>query len=292
MPGYDLVIIGHVTDDFLIQQGKTTRFIGGGAYFSAFAASRSNVNLCLVAKLARKDYPLLDGLKQEGIEVIAIPSRQTTSIENIYENDDVDRRRVRLLSQADPIFPEEIPPRLEAKVFSLSGLFDGDIPDSLITHLAGKGEIALDLQAKLRFSEGGNFAFRDWHGKERYLPLITYLKADSQEAEVIAGTTDRDEAAVILQRQGAREVMITHASEVIVYDGAEIYRAPFTPRNLSGRTGRGDTCLVSYVCFRLTHGIAESLRYAAALTSLKMEAPGPFRGTQREVFARMAAPTG
>jgi len=81
--------------------------------------------------------------------------------------------------------------------------------------------------------------------------------------------------------------MITHSSEVILYNGKRMFRAPFNPGNLSGRTGRGDTCFISYVSWRLTHGIEESLRYAAALTSIKMEKPGPFLGTQEEVLARM-----
>jgi sugar/nucleoside kinase (ribokinase family) len=38
---------------------------------------------------------------------------------------------------------------------------------------------------------------------------------------------------------------------------------------------------------RLKHGIEESLRYAAALTSIKMEKPGPFEGTMDEVLQRM-----
>ena len=95
------------------------------------------------------------------------------------------------------------------------------------------------------------------------------------------------EAAGILHRLGAKEVMITHSSEVILYNGKRMFRAPFNPDNLSGRTGRGDTCFISYVSWRLAHGIEESLRYAAALTSLKMGKPGPFLGTQEEVLARM-----
>jgi sugar/nucleoside kinase (ribokinase family) len=198
----------------------------------------------------------------------------------------VDRRKVRLLAQADPFHPEDIP-KAETKVYSLTGLFTGEIPDSLIVHLARKGAIALDLQGKLRCSEAGTFAFKDWPGKEKYLPLVTYLKADSLEAEVATGTPDREEAADILHRLGAKEVIITHSSEVILYNGKRMFRAPFNPGNLSGRTGRGDTCFISYVCWRRTHGIEESLRYAAALTSLKMEKPGPFLGTQEEVLARM-----
>jgi sugar/nucleoside kinase (ribokinase family) len=117
--------------------------------------------------------------------------------------------------------------------------------------------------------------------------MITYLKADSLESEVATGTPDREKAARMLRQWGAKEVMITHASEVIVYDGKKICRAPFNPRNLSGRTGRGDTCFVSYMTWRLNHGVEESLRYAAALTSIKMEKPGPFSGTIEDVLARM-----
>jgi hypothetical protein len=47
---------------------------------------------------------------------------------------------------------------LDAKVYSLSGLFVDELPDALIVDLARKGEIALDLQAKLRYSEAGTFA--------------------------------------------------------------------------------------------------------------------------------------
>jgi sugar/nucleoside kinase (ribokinase family) len=81
--------------------------------------------------------------------------------------------------------------------------------------------------------------------------------------------------------------MITHSSEVIVGSEGRIYRAPLTPRNLSGRTGRGDTCFAAYLTRRLSDGIQQSVDYAAALVSLKMERPGPFRGTDSEVRARM-----
>lgn len=286
MADYDIVIIGHVTSDILVQKGEASGFIGGGAYFSAFAAKRSGVKIRVVTKLAPKDFGILEGLKKEGIEVTAIPSPRTTSIENVFETEDVDRRKVRLLSQADPFCPEDIP-SATANVYSLAGLFAGEIPDSLIVHLARRGAVALDLQAKLRVSEAGTFVFKDWPDKEKFLPLVTYLKADSLESEAATGTSDREEAAGILHRLGAKEVMITHSSEVILYNGEKIFRAPFNPGNLSGRTGRGDTCFISYISWRLTHGIEESLRYAAALTSIKMEKPGPFLGTQEEVLARM-----
>ena len=81
--------------------------------------------------------------------------------------------------------------------------------------------------------------------------------------------------------------MVTHNTEVIVFAEGKIERAPFTPSNLSGRTGRGDTTFAAYLAWRLDHPPAEALRYAAALCSIKMETPGPFTGTVEDVLARM-----
>jgi sugar/nucleoside kinase (ribokinase family) len=280
------MIIGHITRDTLEYKGEVTRFTGGAAYFSSFAAKRSNTKICVVTKLARKDFGVLDELRGEGIEVIAIPSPRTTSIENVFETDDFDKRKARLISQADPFDPEDIP-EFETKIYYLAGLFSGEIPHALIESFSKKGEVGLDMQAMLRSSENASFAFKDWVEKRDYLPMITYLKADSLESEVATGTPDRENAARIFHEWGAKEVMITHASEVILYNGERIFQAPFNSKNLSGRTGRGDTCFVSYMSWRLRHGIEESLRYAAALTSIKMEKPGPFLGTVDDVFTRM-----
>ena len=62
---------------------------------------------------------------------------------------------------------------------------------------------------------------------------------------------------------------------------------PLMPKNLDGRAGRGDTCFLSYITRRMTHSIDESIHYAAALTSLKMEKPLPFTGTMEDVLERM-----
>jgi sugar/nucleoside kinase (ribokinase family) len=58
-------------------------------------------------------------------------------------------------------------------------------------------------------------------------------------------------------------------------------------RSNEGRTGRGDTTFGAYLARRLDHSIEESLRFAAAVVSIKMESPGPFRGSIEDVLARM-----
>ena len=284
---YDIVSIGHVDNAVLNDRGRISRFTGGAVYYSSFAAKRSGARVCVVTKLNERDAGILDGMKAEGIDVVAIPSPRTTSVENIFETEDVDRRKVNLLAQADPFTIEDIP-EVRTEIYNLAGLFVGELPDRLIADLHRRGaKLALDLQAMLRRSENGRFSWRDWPAKRVHLPMITYLKADSLESEVVTGLSDRVEAAKLLHEWGAREVVISHSSEVIVYDGRQVCRTPFNPRNLSGRTGRGDTVFISYQFRRLTHGIQDAIDYAAALCSIKMESPGPFRGTVEDVLARM-----
>ncbi len=116
---------------------------------------------------------------------------------------------------------------------------------------------------------------------------ITFLKTDAAEAEILTGTDDRAKGAEMLAEWGAEEVMVTHNTEVIVLSGGKIYSAPFNPSNLSGRTGRGDTCFAAYLAKRLTAGPDEAVKYAAALTSIKMENPGRFSGSVKDVEERI-----
>jgi sugar/nucleoside kinase (ribokinase family) len=285
---YDLLIAGHITHDQLVDRGRESWFTGGGAFFASFAARRSGASVLTLTRLAAEDLGLLAPLRAEGVEVLAIAGATTTSIRNVFQTADPDRRTVTLLSQGEAFRLEDFPDA-EPATCLLTGLFRGEIPDELLTPLSGRWRLALDLQGVLRTSREGVFSWQDWPGKQRLLPLVSFLKADALEAELIAGTADRAEAARRLAAWGAREVMITHSSEVLLYDGRELCSAPFTPANLSGRTGRGDTCFGAYLARRLTHGVPEALAYAAALTSLKMEKPGPFTGTVEQVLSRMKA---
>jgi sugar/nucleoside kinase (ribokinase family) len=180
------------------------------------------------------------------------------------------------------------------KIIDLAGLFVGELPDNLIEELAPRGAIAVDAQGLLREAQpNGRMLFRDWNNKHRYMPFVSYFKADAAEAEILTGLTDREEAAKKIAAWGRDsegkepEVMITYNTEVIVFVDGKIYRAPYTPSNLSGRTGRGDTTFAAYLAWRLSHDPHESVRFAAALCSIKMEKPGPFSGTLEDVFARM-----
>ena len=73
---------------------------------------------------------------------------------------------------------------------------------------------------------------------------------------------------------------------MLVYDGTQFYTCPVKARNLSGRTGRGDTVFGAYLAQRVQNiPIPDALLFATAAVSLKMESPGPLRASTAEVCA-------
>lgn len=285
---YDITMIGHVSKDIMIDyKGIETRLTGGAVVQSSMAAIGSGVTVQVITKISEQDKSLIEPLKKSGVIWKTSFSNHTTSIKNVYFTEDKERRDVTLISQADPFSSEDIPDE-KPGVYHLAGLFGGEIPDTLIPFLAEKSDVALDAQGVLRCIDGeGELLFRDWAGKKELLPLIRFFKTDAAEAEILTGEENREKAAEILHSWGADEVMLTHNTEVLICSGGKIFRAPFTNSNFSGRTGRGDSTFAAYLSRRKTHNVEESLRFAAALCSIKMESPGPFTGTVEDVLNRM-----
>ncbi len=284
---YDILMLGHISQDVLIDhQNVRQDIVGGAVVYSSFAAGSAGKRVKVITKLADKDLHILKNLQHPLVDWDVLPSKQSTSIKNTYFTADKERREVILLSQADPFVLEEV--QAEASIYHLAGLFGGEIPDSLVLPLAKRGKVALDAQGVLRcLDEQKNLVFRDWRRKQELLPYITYFKTDAAEAKILTGLDDRERAARLLYSWGAQEVMLTHNTEVMVCHQGNIHTAPFTNSNNSGRTGRGDTAFAAYLAWRQDHDAAESTRFAAALCSLKMEKPGVFRGTLDEVHKRM-----
>ena len=209
-------------------------------------------------------------------------------MENVYFTADKERRRTVCLSQGDVLSAADVPAGIEGDIYHIAGLIVGDYDANIIPDLAKRGKVAVDVQGYLRhtdFSKGGEMFFEDWKEKLELLPLISFLKTDAAEAEILTGLTDRAEAAKVLYGWGAKEVLITHNTEVLAYDGENIYTCPIRARNLSGRTGRGDTTFSSYITERLTHSVKDALLTATATVSLKMEKPGAITATRADIEA-------
>ena len=222
-------------------------------------------------------------LPVEPEDIICTAGDSACDMVNTYLTPDKERRKSVCESAGTP-FTEADLPDVETDVIHFAGLVYGDFDSDMIIAASEKAAVAVDMQGFLRHvKDDGTMELRDWDEKEDIIPYITYLKADAAEAEVLTGTDDRREAARILYDMGADEIVITHNSEVLVFDGDDFYTCPIRSRNLSGRTGRGDTTFAVYTCERQEFEIDEALLLATATVSLKMETPGPFSGTREDV---------
>jgi sugar/nucleoside kinase (ribokinase family) len=285
---FDILMIGHFAKDRLVVDGKGESAAGGAVYYGGVAVRRLGVRVAVATRLHPGDFPLLEDLKREGVEVFAAPAPATTGIENIYNSADMERRICRPLAFAGAFRIEDMP-RITARVCLIVPLVAGEVDLPFLEHMAAHGPVGMDVQGFVRVAEGNELVFRQWPDMRAGLPHITYLKVDKAEAELLTGETDLAKAAQKLAALGPREIVLTQSSGVTVYADGQIYQAPFTPRNLTGRTGRGDTCFGTYVAKRLSASPEEACRWAGAVTTLKQERPGPWRGSPADVEALLAS---
>lgn len=284
MNTYDLMIIGPATRDVNIDYtGAEDHSTGGAVTFCTPAARAAGAKVFAAVKISPEDGDIIEGFRVPPEDIALLPSRKTTLMKNVYFTPDRERRDASCPAQSDPILPEEIP-EADCRLYHLAGLLYGDFPNALIESLHEKGLVSADAQGFLRHNEGGKLRFHDWADKRKYLPFMDFLKTDAAEAEILTGLTDREAAAKQLYAWGAKEIVISHNTEMLAYDGKELLTCPVKARNLSGRTGRGDTTFGAYLAMRMTGaGMGEALLYATACVSLKMETPGVFRGTRADV---------
>jgi len=281
---FDIVMIGHFAKDRLVIDGHGEIASGGGVYYGSIALRRVGVRVAVVTRLHPDDFPLLGELRHEEVQVFATPAPETSGIENIYDSSDMERRICKPIGFAGSFRPEDIP-GISARIYLVASIIAGEVDLPLLKSLARRGPVAIDIQGFVRVRDNGNLVFRQWPQMEEGLAHVTYLKVDRAEAELLTGLTDMAAAAHRLAGYGPREIVITQSSGVTVFANDELYQAPFTPRSLAGRTGRGDTCFATYLGRRLTASPEEATRLAAAVTTLKQEQPGPWRGTLADAKA-------
>lgn len=283
----DVALVGHFAKDRLIFRGVTEIASGGGVYYGSMALRRLGFSVAIATRLHPDDFGLLDELRTEGITVHAFAAPETTGIENTYPGSEMDRRICRPLAFAGPFSSEEALV-MDARVTIITPLMAGEVTRELVHGLVARGPVGLDVQGFVRVRQGDALVTVDWPGKTSDLAGVTFLKSDDAEAEVLTGQTDLRLAAEALAALGPREIVLTHAGGILVRAEGMFIEAAFTPRIVRGRTGRGDTCFATYVASRLNTSPAEACRLAAAVTSLKMEHPGPYRGSRKEAEGLLA----
>lgn len=284
----DLLMFGHFAVDQIIVDGAAETVSGGGVYYGAVAARRLGAAVGVVTRLREADFARLDELRDEGIAVWPAAAAETSGIANYYRSEDMERRVCIPIGFAGAIQAEDVPSDVSAAIYAITPIIAGEVELPLLLDLARRGPVAMDAQGFVRVRVGDELVFRVLPGFDDALAHTTYLKVDRAEAEALTGEIDLGRAARKLAARGPREIVLTESAGVTVYAEGRAYHAPFRPRSLAGRTGRGDTCFATYLTLRGSRSPQEACAWAAAVTTVKQETPGPWRGRAEDVVVEAA----
>jgi len=287
---FDITFMGHMCyDEIHPYRGAPTTAPGSAVLCGAVAAARVGCRVLVVTRMSPADAAILEPMRQLGIECRLIPTAQTTRMRVVHPCADVDVREMDQVANAGFMQIEDMPD-VPSRFVHLAGITDQEFTVDLIRGLRARGySVSADMQSFVRQvnPRTRTITFADVPAKAEIAGLLDRVKLDVVEAKILTGSDDLEAAAKQFEAWGCPEVVITRADGVLARVGGQTLFERFTNRSVVGRTGRGDTTFAGYMAWRLQHGPAESLKFAAALVSIKMERPGPFAGTLDDVLQRM-----
>lgn len=283
----DICCIGHITLDKIVTPRKTTYMPGGTSYYFSHGIShlKDTKHYQLVTALAPSEFKAVEDIRAKGIKVTVIPSHRTVYFENTY-GENQDNRSQRVLAKADPFTVEQLE-NINAHIFHLGSLLADDFSLDVVKYLSTKGILAADAQGYLREVRGEKVYPIDWTDKVEALKYIDILKVNEHEMEVLTGQTDIKQAALQLAEWGVKEVLITLGSlGSIIYAEGTFHKIPaYPPKDIVDATGCGDTYATGYLYMRNKGASYEEAGcFAAAMSTLKLEASGPFSKTEEDVW--------
>ncbi len=285
MKHYDVLYIGNYTKDTVISPSGTKKIDGGAVNYAAHAAARLGIDVAVVTHLAKEDEHVVEKLVLAGIDCYALYTPQSTLLTLEYPTTDPDIRTLSVNTTAGSITADEVE-NIKARAAVIGSSLRGEVGMDVIRALKAKGMfVAADMQGFVRVLRGVELKYEPWDELQSTLAQIDVVKSDAVEAEFLTGETDIHRAAKFYAGLGPREIVLTHRDGLLIYADGKFHEMKFYPARLEGRCGRGDTCVGTYVAKRLTLGPREAGIWAAAVTSLKMENPGPFDRSLSEVEA-------
>lgn len=289
MKRHQLCCIGHITLDKVVTPQSTVYMPGGTAFYCSHAISHFNdIDYALVTAVGATEMHVVEELRKAGIDVTVLPSRHSVYFENIYGSNPDDRTQ-RVWAKADSFTVTQLK-EIDAQVYHLGSLLADDFSLEAIKELSQKGLVAVDSQGYLREVRETRVYPVDWTDKLEALQYIHFLKVNEHEMEILTGLSDPHEAARRLHEWGAKEVLVTLGSMgSLIFDGTDFYRIPaYKPARTVDATGCGDTYTIGYLYRRVSGaGIEEAGRFAAAMSTLKIEKSGPFNGSKEDVLRCM-----
>jgi sugar/nucleoside kinase (ribokinase family) len=285
MKNYDVLYIGNYTKDTIVSPAGTKYVDGGAINYSAHAAARLGLKVAVVTRLAKEDDRVVKKFTRSGIDCYSTYTPQSTIMKLEYPTTDPDIRILSVTGTAGSITAEDVE-NINARAAVIGSSLRGEVGLDVIRRLKEKKMIvAADMQGFVRVLRGTELKYEVWDEMQSTLAHVDVVKSDAVEAEFLTGETDIFKAAKFFADMGPREIVLTHKDGLLIQADGKFHETNFYPARLDGRSGRGDTCVGTYVAKRLSMDPREAGIWAAAVTSLKMENLGPFDRSISEVEA-------
>ncbi|MHA1584048.1 MAG: PfkB family carbohydrate kinase, partial [Promethearchaeota archaeon] len=269
MNNTNIVIIGHFSLDKIIRHkipNQTTEFqaLGGSATYCSLALSKYDPKekLVVVSKIGR-EFPagLFSIFDKSSVDLSHIQKTKTLSTSYCLEYFD-GQRKLRLVSKAPPISIKDFTPDiLGAKVFHFAPIAN-ETPVSLIRDIFSQSTFpnaifGLDIQGLIRKYDSENHVILEVSIKERkeifdmcrLLGDRLFLKASDEEAKILAGCKDLEEATIKLSSLGIH--VISTLGRMGLY-----FKSPYLdliklnaykPLNIMDETGAGDAFMAVFL---------------------------------------------
>lgn len=289
MDHYDIVFIGHMGRGTIVPfQGSPFIEEASPVVSAPIAASCLKKRIAVVTKISEGEEYLLEPLKIAGIDLFIYPGK-VVHYRVVFPTANVDQRQHFRANIGDPIAISEVPPFEPCLVHCCCI----GVPESqleLMRDLKARGfRLSADMQNfMLKDDETGAVHMQDVPEKKEIVGMTDFLKLDYTEGKMMTGADTLQAQADRLEEWGSPEIIITSSEGILARNKGKTAFAKFSNRSAQGRMGRGDTVVGSYLTRRLDHSIEDSLRFAAALTSIKLESAGPFKGSLEDVIERMS----
>lgn len=285
MKSYDVIFIGNYTKDTIVFPVGTKVVDGGAVNYAAHAAARLGKKVAVVTCLAKEDDHVVEKFTHSGIDCYVSYTPQSTLLKLEYPTADPDIRSLSVTSVAGSITARHLED-LEARAAVIGSSLRGEVGLDVIRALKDKKMlVAADMQGFVRVLRGTELKYEPWDEMPSTLAQVDVVKSDAVEANFLTGETDIHKAAKFYADMGPREIVLTHKEGLLIYADGIFHEMNFCPARLDGRSGRGDTCIGTYVAQRLSLAPHEAGIWAAAVTSLKMENVGTFNRSISEVEA-------
>jgi len=265
------LLIGPITRDKNIIQGKEILKIGGPVYYQSKVFSKLGIEHTSIITLSKEDKKLLEEFPPE-TRIIPLWKNNTLKFENIYLNHE---KRIQKSNFAKNIIKTNDIKKLIRNRWDailLNPLLPTDIPTQTLEFIAKKQDrVYLGLQGYLRTEEDGRVSLRPPEDAERILGMVDKVFLDEEEAKIF--NPNLIEAAMLLGSMGPSETIITCGERgSIIYSKGRIWKIKAVPATrIADPTGLGDIYMAAYIHMRKKKPPIEAGEFASKMATEKIE---------------------